>query len=334
MSNVVATAPAERPAPAQFEHEGFTVRSNEGTAEDIQRDLGVDAPDPASHRDTDAADAAGADPDSSDEPKLKANDVHKRIAKTTYEREEANRKAEEASRRADELAAENARLKAERERPRDEPRRTDDEQKQYENWKAGNDPKDPKPSVGDFEDHDAYLDARDAWNERRFERRSARAQQERQQVERFERMQEATIAFRGRLDAEKAKDPEFAKVIDRIRVPEGPITDVFLVSPVAVEMARYLDANPKIYESLVSTPSRGAQLAEIKRIEGFVQAQLELGKTAAPSGSAPAPKTTKAHPPINPVVGSHVAASDDEPGDDASDAEWFAWHERQGRKKS
>lgn len=332
MSNVVATAPAERQAPAQFEHEGFTVRSNEGTAEDIQRDLGVDAPDPASHRDTDAADAAGADPDSSDEPKLKANDVHKRIAKTTYEREEANRQAEAARAEADALKAENARLKAERERPRDEPRRTDDEQKQYENWKAGNDPKDPKPSVGDFDDHDAYLDARDAWNERRFERRSERAQQERQQVERHERMQAAATKFHARLEAEVAKDPGFKDVITRVQIPEGPILDVFLSTDVPEAMARHLDANPTLLAELVRLP-RGYQLAEIKRIEGYLQAQLELGKTAAPSGSAPAPKTTKAHPPINPVVGSHVAASDDEPGDDASDEAWFAWQERQRKAR-
>lgn len=324
-----AAVPSERPT---LEHEGFSVSSNTGTVEDLQHELGVEAPEPDSQHAT--AEDPGADPDSTDAP-LKSRDAHKRIAKTTYEREEANRQAEAARAEAEALKAENARLKAERERPRadDAPRRTEDEQKRYEQWKAGHDPSDKKPEEGEFDSYAQYLDARDEWNERRVDRKHERAAQERQQFERQARIQQAATTFQSRMDKEVQKDPEFKAILDRVQIPQGPILDVFLTTDVPEGMARYFDANPDVLQKIIAMPSASRQLAEMKRIEGRVEAQLEVAKAAAPSGSAPAPKTTKAHPPINPVVGSHVAAGDEEPGDDASDEAWFAWQERQRKAK-
>lgn len=330
-----ATTTAAPSAPARVEHEGFSVASNTGTVEDLQHELGVDQPDPTTQHANDADTDADADPNAPPTGKIKARDAHGRIAKTTYEREEANRQREAAETRARELEAENARLKAERERPREEPaRRTEDDKKRYEQWKAGHDESDPKPTSADqYNTYEEFLDARDDWNERRIERKNQRAEQEHREYQRHQSMQQAATKFQTTIDAEIAKDPEFKAIVDRVQIPAGPILDVFLTTEIPVALARYLDANPQKLQALIDEPSRGKQLAGIKKIEGFVEAQLELGKTAAPSGSAPAPKTTKAHPPINPVVGSHVAASDQEPGDDATDAEWFAWEERQRKAK-
>lgn len=329
-----ATAEQVSTGPASYEHEGFSVSSNSGTMEDLQRDLGVSTADQTTSPET-HADPGDEDPESLSQPeKLKAGDVHKRIAKTTYEREEAKREAETVARERDEARAELARIKAERERPaeRDEPRRTEDEAKRYEAWKSGQDERDPKPSVAEFEDHDAYLDARDAWNERRIDRRREREQQEQQQHERQGRIREAATKFQSRMDAEVAKDEGFKQVLERVQIPQGPILDVFLSTDIPEAMARYLDANPQQLAQMIQMP-RGYQLAEIKRIEGYLQAQIEHRGKAAQAGSAAPVKTTQAHPPINPVVGSHVAVSDEMPGDDATDAEYYAWEKRQSRAK-
>jgi hypothetical protein len=327
-STAVDTAP---PARAEIQHEGFSVSSNTGTADDLRRDLGVEPSEsdsPHATADTDA------DPEAPPE-KLKADEQYKRIATKTYEAEEAKRVAEAARKEADDLKAENARLKAERERPveRDEPRRTEDEQQRYEQWKAGHDDRDPKPKVSDFDDHDQYLDARDQWNERRFERRADRANQERAHHERQAAVRHAATTFQGRMDAEVAKDPSFKDIIQRVQIPQGPILDVFLSTDIPEAMARHLDQHPDELQAMIRMRP-GHQLAAIKKLEGRLEAQIEASSKAAPAGSAAVTKpTTKAHPPINPVVGSHVAASDDPPGDDATDEQWYAYYDRQGNPR-
>jgi hypothetical protein len=100
---------------------------------------------------------------------------------------------------------------------------------------------------------------------------------------------------------------------------------VFLSPKTPVEaLVRHFDTHPTELSKLIAMRP-GRQLAEVHRLIGRLEARAE----AAQAGSAARVKpTTQAHPPINPVVGAHVAASDEEPGDDASDAEWFAYHER------
>lgn len=336
MSAPAAAATADRPGPAHLEHEGFSIRSNEGTVEDLQRELGVEA-DPAATDPPNEDPAAGAEP-ATDPPgdKLKAGEVHKRIAKTTYEREEANRQAAAEKERADKAEAELARLRSERTAApttRETAEPTADQKKQYEDWKRGIDAGDPPPEESAFETYAKYLDARDEWNERRIDRKHERAAEERHQHERFQRVQAAADKFHARMDAEAAKDADFAAIIKRVQIPAGPILDTFLTTDIPEALARHLDANPETLKKLIAMPP-GRQLAEIKKLEGRVEAHLEAQTTAAPAGSAAAAKpSTKAHPPINPVAGSHVAATDDEPGDDASDEEWFAYHERQRKAK-
>lgn len=310
-------------AAAELSHDGFTVSSNSGTVEDLHRDLGVETvetPDPVETVEPEPV-----------ETKIKSRDAAKRIATTTYEREEANRRAEAAQREADDAKAELARLKAEREQPREEPRRTDDEQKRYTDWKAGHDEADPKPSVQSFDDHDAYLDARDEWNERRIDRKQERIAQERQQFERQDAIGRAAANFKSRVDAEAAKDAAFGQMVQSIQIPgDGPLFDVFLDPQTPVEaLVRYFHAEPGQLASLIGM-RKGQQLAEVHRILGRLEARAE----AAPAGSAVREKpTTKAHPPINPVGGSHVAAANDPPGDDATDEEWYAHYGRDGKSK-
>lgn len=324
-----------RPAPVQVEHEGFTVRSNGGTVEDLQRELGVEQPDPTTQPET-LADGADAE-SSTDTPesKVKAGDVHKRIAKTTYEREEANRRAEAAEQRARDAEARAERLERERtERPREEQRQPEpsaDEKQQYERWKAGHDDADPKPQVEQFETHDAYLDARDDWNERRIDRKQQRAHEERQHFERHQAIGRAAGAFKTRIDTEAKKDPAFGQMVQKIQIPgEGPLFDVFINPKTPVEaLVRHFDQHPEELSELIGMRP-GWQLAEIHRLIGKIEARAE----AAQAGSATREKpTTKAHPPINPVAGSPVAASDEEPGDDASDEAWFAYQERQRKAR-
>lgn len=327
----VATEQPTAPRHAELTHDGFTVRSNTGTREDLQTELGVE-PDPSPSDETHADPAPDAESTKQPGDKLKAGEHHKRISKLTYEREEANRRLEEAQ-------AEMARLKADRERPareapRDEPepRRTEDEQARYERWKTGHDDADPKPEVSKFDDHDAYLDARDAWNERRIDRKLQRASEERQHFERHQQVTKACADFMTRIDTEAQKDPAFREMANKIQIPgEGPIFDVFVLDPsTPVEsLVRHFDAHPDELSKLIAMRP-GRQLAELHRLLGKLEGRAE----AAQAGSVPRVKpSTKAHAPINPVVATHVAATDEPPGDDATDDEWFSYYGKDGKSK-
>jgi hypothetical protein len=313
---------------ASVSHDGVEVISNTGTEAELREELRLD-PLPPTDADADPGDdapPAAAQAAAQDEP-VKGKDAKPRIDKLTFEREQAKREADEAKAEAARLREELGRYKAKGER-------VDDVQppKPYD----GTDPTDLKPSVAEFEDHDAYLDARDAWNERRIERKG---EAQRRVEARTRSMVHHEQGFATRYQEATAKDPGLPALLQSSGVQiqaSGPMPDVIRMSPVGVEMLRYLATHKAEADRLNAITHPMVLFGEMKALEGAVNASMHTREQAAQAGSvAPVKPATKAHPPIQPVVGSPVTVADDgPPGDDASDDAHYAfWNDPKNRAK-
>lgn len=215
----------------------------------------------------------------------------------------------------------------------------------YAEWlQAGND--------GELED---WVDARDAWKEARTTQANAVEAERREHSRQFT----ATAStFNERMAPVLEADPEFYERIDprltetpaMSALPKGtkPTLGNFLVEQVLrSEFPKALMehlSEKKVIQRLV-TLQPGDIIREIAKFE------LSLGGAAArstgpaaratdddedeeSSPAAAAPLTSRAHPPAKPVRGSsHEHSSpDEEPGEDASDDDWYRWQKKQDAK--
>lgn len=173
----------------------------------------------------------------------------------------------------------------------------------------GSDPNDPKPHDSMFEDHNQYLDARDAWNERRWERRQVAQRQASEQEQQFRAQVSATERLRDEATArvqEYAKtDPEFNRKID----PE--LTEI---EPASVRRLNGQKVGPQhvLAEEILNSPhtaplllhfSTDAGKADWARLCGMAYGPLmrafgELVATVSRTGQAPEPKPTREAPPV------------------------------------
>lgn len=224
----------------------------------------------------------------------------------------------------------------------------------YAEWlSAGND--------GDLED---WVDARDTWKETRATR-AAEVQAER--VEHSRQFTQVASTFNERMAPHLETEPEFYERIDprltetpaMSALPKGakPTMGNFLVEQVVrsefpKELMEHL-SDKKVIRRLV-TLQPNEIVREIARFE-LTLGEPPAKRSAGPGGratpdeddeesdedsdarsAADATPISRAHPPAKPVRGSsHQHRSPDvEPGDDASDDEWFRWNRKQAAKAS
>lgn len=324
---------------ASVSHDGFDVISNSGTPDELRGELQIPAnPDPNADTPADDEPPQPATTDGQPQPeRLTAREKHDRIQRLTWEKEQAKREADEAKQETQRLRDEAGRFKA------SEPAPAAPKQPEWQRYKAHPD----APKEDDFESYADYTAALSTFiADQRFE---DRLQATRQSVERESRQQadqRIHAEFSARLTAAMEADPTLADVLGAADVAihaVGPMPHVLKTSPVGVQMMRYLAEHPEAAAKLVDMATFDAQGRCVRGHPMDLYAELRIlersltspAAGAASPGSARAAKpSTKAEPPIKPVVGSPVAVSSDPPGDDASDEEYFRyWDNPANRKK-
>lgn len=253
------------------------------------------------------------------------NDPQARIDQAIARQKDAERRAEAAERRAAELAAGKPVEKPAEKAvaaPKAEKFQT------FEAYLGAN----PEASLED------YMEARDEWKDAR----KAAVAQEREQSEAQTRGLESQVkTFNDRLQKELGDDPDeresFLEAVEpklleaspMSALPKGstPTISNFLAEQILISdhpkaLLLHL-SDPKVVQRL-ATLHPNAVIRELAKFE------LSLG--AAPAGPVVKDKpVSKATAPIVPVKGSsHVA--DAEPGDDASDDEWYR-HQQAKRRR-
>lgn len=210
---------------------------------------------------------------------------------------------------------------------------------------------------GELED---WIEARDGWLKAKDARVAADVQEVAQHSERFTK---TAATFNERMAPVLEAEPDFYDKIDprltetpaASALPKGvnPTFGNFLVEQVVVS------AHPKellVHLSDQKVVRRLMTLQPDQIVREIMKFELGIGDPAArrasgPAGQAPddeddedadasgseaaaATVTSRAHPPAKPVRGSsHEHSSPDaEPGDDASDDEWFRWEQRRTTK--
>lgn len=228
----------------------------------------------------------------------------------------------------------------------------------YNEWlQQGND--------GELED---YLDARDSWRDAKATQVANAGAVKRQHEEAFTQV---ARTFNERMAPVLEEDPEFYEQIDPRLINTPALSALppgtpgtfgnFLVEQVVrserpKELLIHL-SDPKVIRRLVTLqpheilreitkyelslgtadashkagPAAGAQVNEEEDGE-----ELEEAPRGRSAGEARTESTSRAHPPAKPVRGSSQqhASPDEEPGDDASDDDWYRWANRRQRKAS
>ena len=231
-----------------------------------------------------------------------------------------------------ELRAEIERIKQHIQAP---PAAAREPQKAYD----GVDPSDPKPAPDNFETHDAYLAARDEWNERRIERKQAtaatgvRVAQEREELT---AAQQARVQkFADQLKTATTADPEFSsKLTPAVRAlkpfaalapgerggPEHIVAEQVFDSPIAPQVLLHLSAHPDALARLIAMPAEIQAMPQRVRTHHHIQwivkefGKLEAALSAPPATDAPAPvpsTTLTSAPSPAQTLGSRPAAAVD-----------------------
>lgn len=306
------SAPAPTSGYASVTHDGVTVDSNTETEAEIRAGLaGSDAPpaeiDPPAGMERDAA--TGQFVAKAAKPR---HDPQARIDQITAKQREAERRAETAER---ELAA----LR----RPPDPVKPTATPADDWKRYKSLPD----APKLEAFDTIEDYTMAVSDFiaTKRADERDAARSQQQQQQQTDRERQTFDGQWFE-RLNKAKAADPTLESRVDPKTPLSWPMIDAIKASDVGVELLVYLSDHQDEAQRLSTLHPRDS-LRQLGRLE----AQLE----AASSGTAPVvPAVSHAKPPKTPLGSSPVLNAESEPGDDATDDQWYAWHQKQQRRKA
>ena len=248
----------------------------------------------------------------------------------------SNRIREGVERGTNELRAEIDRLKQQfQSHPPAEARR--EPEKPYD----GLDPSDPKPTPDSFEDFDEYLDSRDAWNERRIERKAAKAAdgaRVTQEQQELTAAQQAMVEkFAGQIRAAIEADPSFSDKLtpevrmlrpraalarDEIAGPENIVGDKLFESSIVREVLEHFSTHPEVLARLVAMPPEIQAMPRAVRVSrhiSWIQEQfavlehtLKATQSASPEKPAPAPsKTITSAPAPAQTLGSRPAAAVD-----------------------
>ncbi|OGT58001.1 MAG: hypothetical protein A3E01_18440 [Gammaproteobacteria bacterium RIFCSPHIGHO2_12_FULL_63_22] len=182
----------------------------------------------------------------------------------------------------------------------------------------GSDPRDPKPADTDFESYAEYLDHRDAWNERRFERKSEARQHATDQqarlsrtgseaMERVRTYATAHPGFTERVDPQLIAIPlASAMPPDAVR-PANVLAEAVIDSPATGELLDHFSTpqGQKDWQRLIASPTRSGMLRELGRIEARMDAP------ASSVAAAPAPKTVSSAPTPPMTLGARTADTAD-----------------------
>lgn len=229
---------------------------------------------------------------------------------------EATRKEAEAKRA---LAAE----RAERERDRAELQRLKEE---FETLKRGSKPSEgaeakqdygskPKPKAEEFEDYEAYLDARDEWNQEQWAEKQRRQEQE---SARERQVHTAITAFvESTADIKDEIKDTIGQLASSFQLQPGQketgenwIANELIFSPESARtLALYLHEHPDELQRIAALQTPRAVSREMAKLEARLEA------VTAGNGSETEKVVSKAPPPIKPVSGaSYVADSEYKPG--------------------
>jgi hypothetical protein len=318
------------------ESEGFTVSSNTETAEGLADNLASEAPDEVSEaaaklgkkggKASAATRSARTDSDGSESGEGLEQPEDGEEAQTTPEKPlgkprddpkarmlEATRKEAEAKREARRLAEENAELK----------RRFESYRPPQQEQAAPKDPNAP-PDKADFDDYEAYIDARAEWKARQeWARQRQEADRDTWVNAQAKRMADAVDSdmsnFTGKMQAVKETNPERIEALP----PEmmDALVPTWMLEPgqtitqrnVMADEIMKLDHPLEVLEHL-------SQITEFQRIATLSNppaitralARLDARFEAATAAVSPKPTISKAKPPVRAVAGSPGAVERDE----------------------
>lgn len=318
MADATAEPIVEQPAPAapggyaSVTQDGITVDSNTETADEIR--AGLDAEKPAPPADEKPPDGMERDAAGKFVKAAKPrHDPQARIDQITAKQKEAERKAEALERE----------LAALRRPPAPDPKPAADAVADWKRFKALPD----APKLEQFETIEDYTMAVGHFiaTKSADEREQRHVQQTQQQHDEHE-YRELDRAWQTRRDEAFAADPTLAARV----IPETPMSLPMLhaikISPIGPQLLVYLSDHQDEAQRLSTLHP-----ALVMRDLGKLEARLE----AASSGPAPVvPAVSHAKPPTKPLGSSPVTNADAEPGDEASDDEWYRWNQRQKKRRA
>jgi hypothetical protein len=283
----------------------------------------------------------GAEAADKDEEPLSKR-AQRRIEVATRKQAEARRELEAERARARQLEAEVAAYRVRGEGSRGESAKDGaaDRREQPVGDPSG------KPRIGDFDDHEDYLDARDKWNRDEWERDLQRRHHAASTVDTVKShvdtfLKHVTPELRERID------PELLDMTPTWFMREGQqITADNLIANEAIYLREQgpavLEYLSEHLEELQRLRALGTHPGSLRRTHEAIRVRMGIiagilgSKSDATAGDPPdegdgAPKrqTSKASPPVRPVTGApHIADGDGAPreGDD-----FDAWYRRQKR---
>lgn len=310
--------------------DGFTVESNFETPAELKSQFGVTEPAPD-------GDALPEERPSKSSRRNRREDPRAAVESAVAKQREAERLATEREERLAALEAENAELKKPRPAPVPTPPLASPapaptlptaaapaapvNQATYKRYLAMPD----APKLDDFTGDTAFVDWQYAVSEfvadKRYDERSARDRQ-------TQTMQSQRATFDARIAEETAKDPTFPEKLLSIPVDKRLMPYIGQHKQ-ASDVMVYLVNHPEIAQELaylqpdLTTDLPSAQQIErIGEIVGVIKAQ-SAAALVPPASARPA--ISQAKPPAKRVSGTPNAATDEPPGDDASEAEHDAY---------
>jgi hypothetical protein len=317
--------------------DGITIESNTQSEAVLRDELAQSTPAKA---ETTTADSKGVETDT-EKPEVSAESqagqqlakkkrsLQDRIDEITAEKYASQRERDAAKAEADALKRELTALKAPK--PQEQPKPPTEKFPRYDEYLQGH----PDASLED------WMDARDTWRDGQREKQIREVQAKHAQ-ERDRAQRAGQLAERWTKDAEA--DPALAEGLDTRLTDAWPISllspdqkptfwnavaEGILRAPNPLKLTRYLtDHEPEL-----------RRLATVPPDDFFWEMASLATRIGAASSTGPAskpqPKTSTAPPPIKPVSGSSPVAETEEPGDDASDDEWYRWQQsRKGRRRA
>lgn len=327
------------------ESDGFTISSNFETSEAMTAALakpvaGETLTGPDATPASDVAETSAPALDVKKPSGKPRNDPQARVEEATGQAATAKRERDEARAEAAAFKARIDALEARANAPKPEaeakPEAKEPDWKRYRNHPDA-------PKFASFQGDEAFEDWQAAMSmfvaDRRYdERRQAERQQEQQQrVEQSESQRAARFSeLIGATPEERQAfiatvDPRLAHMPRQSALPPGQKAEFgnFLVEQIyrsesPKELMVHFTAHPEDVQRL-STLHPMLVIREMGKLEG----QLTQSAASRTTGTAPAPPQSKASPPITPVKGSSQSASDEPPGDEATDAQHDAYWSKQ-----
>lgn len=300
-------------------HDGVTSTSNSMTSDEMRASLGItEAPEAAESEPVESVEPSeSSDPappvDAAPEPVKgrldPTKDPAKRIAKATYEREQAKREAQ----------AERAEIQRERESHRAEMAAMRAELEALKP-KAVEPKADSEPTLEQFQDqpdpYAAYMravakyDLKQELTTREQQAKDAAERDRQQQYHSQAEQREAhrLAEFTAKMEAAFEADPSLQQLVSSDLDMTRPMWDAVMESDVPEKICAYLSQHPEEHQAMLAMPDARKQFRAIARLD----ASLDTAASTGHSGVVQ-PKKTAAHAPISPVGGGHAAPASGPP---------------------